>query len=709
MKHILLVSILLILCAGTLMAIADFSESSSFIFAMGSLNGTVTTGVDNAPLEGIMVQIPGYNYAATTDAAGEYQIQHMLPATYNVLFSKNGYISQTLELELQGDQEAVMNVTMQPMSTVSVSGTIMASDTGNGLAGAVVSLWGYANYAENTTASGGFSFATVYANESYEYVITCPGYTVATGSISVGATAYQMDTIILNEIAYAPHSVLATLNATYTAVDLQWEAPDPNATEIIESFEEDIFPPQDWTQSITNTGAQSITGVYPTFKRLGMVEIAGDTNAIPTSGSFQTGLRWDYDHQDEWLFTPSFNCPLEAYLSFDSYVFLGSTQGDHYYVKISADDSDSWHVLWDASAETGGQTYYDAPFVIDLAAYVGQNVTLAFQAVDPVANDGLRFSWFIDNVYIGNANTPFRFDVPAPVHHGLAFEPNPPVAKAFSHEGRALRAQQASFAPRSITRYSRGLTGYEVYRLYAGQETNESSWTLLTDELISALVFEDEEWDTLPNGIYRYGVKAAYTAELRSPAALSAPLTKENFTGNIVGIVRRANGQGISGAKVVTGTHEATTNAAGAYSLGLSVGSYSVSASAAGYKAVTVDNVVVSPNQTTTLNITLEASAGEDELSPVAATALKGNSPNPFNPTTTIYYDILEPCKVRLDIYNVKGQKVKKLLDEVKNSGRHSIVFEARDENGKALSSGIYFYRFTTDRYNATRKMLLME
>ena len=139
------------------------------------------------------------------------------------------------------------------------------------------------------------------------------------------------------------------------------------------------------------------------------------------------------------------------------------------------------------------------------------------------------------------------------------------------------------------------------------------------------------------------------------------------------------------------------------------MGAYTVTASAEDYKTVTVNNVEVSPKQDTTMDIVLEPVATDDELSPVSATALKGNSPNPFNPTTTIYYDILEPCKVRLDVFNIKGQKVRSLLDKSKSSGRHSIVFEARDANGKALSSGIYFYRFSAGKYKTTRKMLLME
>ena len=180
-------------------------------------------------------------------------------------------------------------------------------------------------------------------------------------------------------------------------------------------------------------------------------------------------------------------------------------------------------------------------------------------------------------------------------------------------------------------------------------------------------------------------------------------------TGTIRGNVRRIGELYAPFATIIAGTYMCNANLYGSYSLTLPAGTYSVSAWVIGYHTLTVDDVVVTANQVTVLDFALVSVAGEDELNPVNTTALKGNSPNPFNPTTTIYYDILEPCNVRLDVYNVRGQKVRSLLNEAKDSGSHSIVFVARDDNGVPLSSGVYFYRFMAGKYNATRKMLLME
>jgi len=64
---------------------------------------------------------------------------------------------------------------------------------------------------------------------------------------------------------------------------------------------------------------------------------------------------------------------------------------------------------------------------------------------------------------------------------------------------------------------------------------------------------------------------------------------------------------------------------------------------------------------------------------------------------------------VRLEVYNLKGQRVRTLVDAEKTNGHYTVVFNARDDKGNALSSGIYFYRLQAGNYVSTRKMLLME
>ncbi|MEA2096795.1 MAG: T9SS type A sorting domain-containing protein [Candidatus Cloacimonadota bacterium] len=85
------------------------------------------------------------------------------------------------------------------------------------------------------------------------------------------------------------------------------------------------------------------------------------------------------------------------------------------------------------------------------------------------------------------------------------------------------------------------------------------------------------------------------------------------------------------------------------------------------------------------------------------------NFPNPFNPETKIVFDLPESGQVKLEIYNIKGQKVKTLLDCYMSPGRSEMIWNGRDDNGKRVSSGVYFYRLQTPKKYITKKMLLLK
>ncbi len=85
------------------------------------------------------------------------------------------------------------------------------------------------------------------------------------------------------------------------------------------------------------------------------------------------------------------------------------------------------------------------------------------------------------------------------------------------------------------------------------------------------------------------------------------------------------------------------------------------------------------------------------------------NSPNPFNPTTEIRYQLPTEGLVRLTVYNLAGQEVRILVDELKSPGIHSAVWNARDDAGREVPAGIYVYRFEAGRFSDTKKLLLIK
>ena len=93
-----------------------------------------------------------------------------------------------------------------------------------------------------------------------------------------------------------------------------------------------------------------------------------------------------------------------------------------------------------------------------------------------------------------------------------------------------------------------------------------------------------------------------------------------------------------------------------------------------------------------------------------AAFALTSNYPNPFNPATTIQYALPQAADVQLTVYNVVGQPVRTLVAEHQSAGRYLVEWDATDDSGHSLSSGLYFYRLQAGgAFHAVKKMLLFK
>jgi hypothetical protein len=105
----------------------------------------------------------------------------------------------------------------------------------------------------------------------------------------------------------------------------------------------------------------------------------------------------------------------------------------------------------------------------------------------------------------------------------------------------------------------------------------------------------------------------------------------------------------------------------------------------------------------------LEAYNSDDDMVEVSKTELRANYPNPFNPETTIKCGMRNTEWGTIEIFNIKGQKVKTLFDGYLEAGEHSFVWNGDDENGRSVGSGIYFCRMTTKDYSKVQKMILMK
>ena len=110
--------------------------------------------------------------------------------------------------------------------------------------------------------------------------------------------------------------------------------------------------------------------------------------------------------------------------------------------------------------------------------------------------------------------------------------------------------------------------------------------------------------------------------------------------------------------------------------------------------------------------------SGEESTQPVASVALVSEAssdivleaaPNPFNPSTTIQFQLPDETRVWLTIYNLLGQKVRTFMQaELQFAGEYAIVWDGRDDLGRSSASGLYIVRLKTDERPYIKKLLMI-
>jgi hypothetical protein len=212
----------------------------------------------------------------------------------------------------------------------------------------------------------------------------------ANGENSGNIIRWQIDNISIYAVC-KPATNLAG-DAEGLDVHLTWSSPVcPEGYPLNEGFEETQFPPNHWSQNITN---QSATWIHSDLNSPIGVHTGTYAARVPT----------DYNHQDEWLIAE--NVAVTGDLVFWSFGFQGSVHNDHYFVKLSEDHGSTWEILLDLSTlppypGTSGYNQWNQPYTINLSSYFGEVVDLAWQVVDG-DGQGVWYTWAIDDCKVGD-------------------------------------------------------------------------------------------------------------------------------------------------------------------------------------------------------------------------------------------------------------------------------------------------------------------
>ncbi|MBT5420662.1 MAG: T9SS type A sorting domain-containing protein [Candidatus Cloacimonetes bacterium] len=106
----------------------------------------------------------------------------------------------------------------------------------------------------------------------------------------------------------------------------------------------------------------------------------------------------------------------------------------------------------------------------------------------------------------------------------------------------------------------------------------------------------------------------------------------------------------------------------------------------------------------------LQITSSEENNNLIQKSYLLANYPNPFNPSTTISFSILEDSKVELSIFNLKGQNVNTIVNDNLQKGEHLFSWNGTDKLGEILSSGVYFYKLNINgRVEVIKKCMLLK
>jgi hypothetical protein len=109
-----------------------------------------------------------------------------------------------------------------------------------------------------------------------------------------------------------------------------------------------------------------------------------------------------------------------------------------------------------------------------------------------------------------------------------------------------------------------------------------------------------------------------------------------------------------------------------------------------------------------TFNVSDATEIPEEEGIRAGQFELHQNYPNPFNSQTVIQYNLLINCKTKLEVYGILGRKIRTLLDEYQPRGYKKITWDGKDDHGRSVASGVYFYRVQTGELEQTKRMVLI-
>lgn len=175
--------------------------------------------------------------------------------------------------------------------------------------------------------------------------------------------------------------------------------------------------------------------------------------------------------------------------------------------------------------------------------------------------------------------------------------------------------------------------------------------------------------------------------------------------GTILGVVRDENNSPIMGAMVSAGGQNVSSNSTGNYLISLAPGTYSLTCTATGYHPYSQDDIVVLPNTNTFVDISLAVVSNQDTHAIPGALILAPPYPNPTISTSKISFFSGNAASYELNIFNLRGQKVRNIRGNNSSGGWQDIVWDGKDDKHQSCPAGTYIIQLQSGNQSRIQKL----
>ncbi len=658
-------------------AIPNISLSFNTV-GYGNINGVITS--NGLPLEGADITISGTHKSTISNSEGYYQINNINLHNVDLSFSKHGYSSQQIsDVTISADSTYTINASLDILGTISISGQVNASDTEMGLSQVLVKLDGYGEYQTTSLDNGTFMLPSVYSYQSYAMILSKSGYISDTLFINTESSNLILSPIMLQEDISRPINIHAYSYNNH--ITLQW--------------------------SILNSDQRS---EVLSNKSIASTHLSKDSNKI--SDREITGFQiWmmnnvTQSNPETWIeiasnisgpqFTYNMNSyPAGEYRFAIRALYENGQVSDIYYSNIA-----EYKMLVDATfqiATSTGQTP------------IGSRIYLINNDGNYTHNHSSELTDEFENfnsVRIGNYKIIVKKD-----NFLLYIEENVRIdSTGYVHPLITLQRCRIHFSE-DFNYFDFVSSNWTVYSL----DDNNYNWTIgnmneipiLESDFVSSInyysnigIVNTDNWLISPpiileaNFLYELNFKLSgypslydsiYSVLIYSPDSPISHFNDEVLSNFEVIDINRTTG------------FNAILNDYAGRIVYIAFRHYNSPLPS----RLLIDNFKILSS--------LSPATTTETLVSESKTRLLGNYPNPFNPETRINFEIENEEDVRLEIFNIKGQKVKTLLSNKLEKGIHQIIWQGKDDLGHQVSSGIYFYRLKAGKNLLTKKMMLLK